>query len=326
MDTRPLVSVIVPVYKTEEYLERCAESVLSQTMGDLELILVDDGSPDGCPALCDRLAEKDPRVKVIHKPNGGLSDARNEGMKAASGTYTVFLDSDDFWKNDSVLGRLTDRIGETGADVLNFGFVKYYPSDGREISYFGDRTFEFVPDGKILPDRLTRDNLFIACAWNKLIRTDLIRDLPFTVGMISEDVDWCARLMKKTGFMDFVPVEAVCYSQREGSITHSVTVKACSDLADAAENCMDLAEGTEGSLQTALMRYTGYQTAAFIAKQAMADRVPKDEIKRMSLLRGTLAYAPGRKAKIMDIGSRIFGFGGWCALIRATRGIWGRSM
>lgn len=326
MNERPLVSVIVPVYRTEEYLGRCAQSVLSQSFRDLELILVDDGSPDGCPAICDSLAACDSRVRVIHKPNGGLSDARNAGVAEASGRYTAFLDSDDFWKDPDVLGRIVSRAEETGADVLSFGFVKYYPSDGREISYFGDAPFGFVSDRDTLLERLTERNLFIACAWNKLIVTDLIRDLPFTKGMISEDVDWCARLMTRAALMDFIPVEAVCYSQREGSITHSVTVKACDDLADAALNCLSLADSSEGSLKTALLRYTGYQTAAFIAKQAMAGSVPHEAVDRMCALRKTLAYAPGKKAKIMDIGTRILGFRGWCALIRCTRSVWGRKM
>lgn len=326
MNETPRLTVIIPVYRTEEYLRRCTDSVLSQTFKDLELILVDDGSPDGCPALCDMIAAEDPRVSVIHKPNGGLSDARNEGMKSARGLYTLFLDSDDFLNGPGVLGELADRIKKNGADVLNFGFVKYYPSDGRKKSYFGEAAFEFVPDSDSQYGALTRSNLYIACAWNKLIRTELIKDMPFTVGMISEDVDWCARLMARAQSMDFIPVEAVCYSQREGSITHSVTVKACNDLADAARNCMDIALASDGALREALLRYTGYQTAAFIAKQAMADEVPREAIEKMDALGGTLRYAPGKKAKIMNTGVKLFGFRGWCAFIRGTRAVWGRMM
>ena len=90
-----MISVIIPVYKVEKYLDKCIESVVGQTYSDLEIILVDDGSPDGCPAMCDAWAEKDERIKVIHKPNGGLSSARNAGLAAASGEYVFFLDSDD---------------------------------------------------------------------------------------------------------------------------------------------------------------------------------------------------------------------------------------
>ena len=92
----PLISVIVPVYKVELYLRQCVDSLLAQTYSNLEIILVDDGSPDGCPAICDEYARKDSRVRVIHKPNGGLSDARNVGLDAARGEYIGFIDSDDW--------------------------------------------------------------------------------------------------------------------------------------------------------------------------------------------------------------------------------------
>lgn len=91
-----LISVIVPVYKVEKYLKRCVDSILAQTYPCLEVILVDDGSPDGCPAICDEYAREDRRVRVIHKENGGLSDARNAGIDAAKGKFLGFVDSDDY--------------------------------------------------------------------------------------------------------------------------------------------------------------------------------------------------------------------------------------
>ena len=95
-----LISVIIPVYKVEEYLDECVLSVIRQTYANLEIILVDDGSPDNCPRMCDEWATKDSRIKVIHKENGGLSDARNAGLDAAEGQYIAFIDSDDYIKPD----------------------------------------------------------------------------------------------------------------------------------------------------------------------------------------------------------------------------------
>ena len=95
-DDVDLISVIVPVYKVEPYLDRCVQSIVDQTYGNLEIILVDDGSPDNCPAMCDAWAEKDSRIKVIHKENGGQADARNVGMAVATGEYVAFVDSDDW--------------------------------------------------------------------------------------------------------------------------------------------------------------------------------------------------------------------------------------
>ena len=109
-------TVIIPVYKVEEYLERCVDSVLSQTYGDFEVILVDDGSPDNCPAMCDAWAEKNSRIRVIHKENGGLSDARNVGMAAATGKYIAFVDSDD-WIAPEMFERLVKALQIDGSDI-----------------------------------------------------------------------------------------------------------------------------------------------------------------------------------------------------------------
>ena len=112
----PLISVIIPVYKVEDYLTACVESVLAQTYQTFEIILVDDGSPDNCPQMCDEFAARDSRIRVIHKPNGGLSSARNAGIDGAKGEYLAFLDSDDLW-TPLFLERLYRAIGETGADL-----------------------------------------------------------------------------------------------------------------------------------------------------------------------------------------------------------------
>ena len=105
----PMISVIVPIYNVEKYLARCVDSIVNQTYKNLEIILVDDGSPDRCPQMCDDYAEKDSRIKVIHKKNGGLSDARNAGMAVATGEYISFIDSDD-WIETSMFELLLNNI------------------------------------------------------------------------------------------------------------------------------------------------------------------------------------------------------------------------
>lgn len=117
-----MVTVIVPVYKTEAYLDRCVESILGQTYEDLEVLLIDDGSPDGCPALCDRWAERDSRVRVVHKENGGLGMARNTGLDQARGEYICFVDSDDTIAAETV-ARGYALAKETGAEVVLWGMV-----------------------------------------------------------------------------------------------------------------------------------------------------------------------------------------------------------
>lgn len=134
---RPMVSVIVPIYNVEPYLRECIDSVLNQTYQDFELILVDDGSPDGCPEICDEYAAADSRIHVIHKKNGGLSDARNAALNIAVGKYVFFLDSDDYLVPnmlETVVGHL-----EAGADMVVFRLVNVYPDGKTEIA----RDFEY---------------------------------------------------------------------------------------------------------------------------------------------------------------------------------------
>ena len=121
------VSFIVPIYNVEKYLSECVESILAQTYSDFEMLLVDDGSPDNCPALCDDWATKDSRIKTLHKPNGGLSDARNYGLDHAQGDYVVFVDSDDFWVEKDCLERLMNVVdAHPECDFIGFNCSYYY--------------------------------------------------------------------------------------------------------------------------------------------------------------------------------------------------------
>ena len=118
----PAISVIIPVYRVERYLDACVSSVLAQTFGDFEIILVDDGSPDGCPALCDAWARKDPRIRVIHRENGGLSAARNTGIEAAKGQFLTFVDSDDLLEPDP-LRRAWEAQRQYSAELVIINLV-----------------------------------------------------------------------------------------------------------------------------------------------------------------------------------------------------------
>lgn len=125
-----LISVIVPVYKVEQYLDRCVQSVVNQTYKNLEIILVDDGSPDNCPAMCDAWAEKDSRIRVNHKENGGVSSARNAGLDAATGSYITFVDADD-WLESAAVEILLEQAVSTGADIVVGNYYFDYV-DGRD--------------------------------------------------------------------------------------------------------------------------------------------------------------------------------------------------
>ena len=145
-----IFSIIIPIYNVEKYLTECIESVLNQSFKSFEVILVNDGSPDNCGKICDEFAEKDKRIHVIHKANGGLSDARNAGMRVMTGEFVYFLDSDDYIV-DNAIERMVSVITEKRADAVSFGYIKI-DDDEKELSASGftERTYSFADEkGKL---------------------------------------------------------------------------------------------------------------------------------------------------------------------------------
>ena len=224
--TTPLISVIVPVYRVEEYLERCVKSILSQTYENLEVILVDDGSPDQCPAICDACAEKDARVKVIHQENKGLSGARNAGIDAASGEYLAFVDSDDY-VSPHFIEELYQLLQDTGCAIgqCRFSYVK-----GDGLVEKGDSAF-CIYRGESLMEQLYGSEEKATCfvvAWNKLYRAELVKEtgIRYPEGRIHEDEATTYRLFheaKKLAFLDRVLYGY--YTENGGSITSVFSAK-----------------------------------------------------------------------------------------------------
>jgi glycosyltransferase involved in cell wall biosynthesis len=230
----PVFSVIIPIYNVENYLEQCIDSVLSQTYVDFEIILVDDGSSDSCPSICENYARRDNRISVIHKPNGGLSDARNRGLKMAKGEYLIFLDSDDYYLNTNFFSSLYDKISNSSYDILFFKRRKLYESSNR---------IEKMPSpfGILMNKELNVDNLIYslstsdeldASAAMKVVRRSLIIDnnIYFQKNLFSEDVEWFFRLIKYVRKASVINDIAYCYRIRKESISHSITLKNIQDL------------------------------------------------------------------------------------------------
>ena len=145
-----IYSVIVPIYKVEKYLEKCITSILNQSFTDFELILVDDGSPDSCPQICDNFASKDSRVRVIHKKNGGLVSARNIGIQAAKGDYICYVDGDDWIHKDMLSEIYKASIQKYSPDMIIFGIVKLFADRKEEI-------FTDLDDGIYKKEQLIKD-------------------------------------------------------------------------------------------------------------------------------------------------------------------------
>lgn len=210
-----LISVIVPVYKVEPYLDRCVQSIVDQTYRNLEIILVDDGSPDNCPAMCDAWAEKDSRIKVIHKQNGGLSDARNAGMAAATGEYIGFVDSDDYLSYD-MYQLLAERMRRDNSDIAACG-VEMIFEDGapsRMLTYSG----ESVLSAEEAMLAVVEETWLKQPVWYKLYKTAQVRDIPFPVGKCHEDVFWTYQAVGRAKRVSVMDAPCYHYRQRSGSI------------------------------------------------------------------------------------------------------------
>ena len=214
----PTISVIVPVYNVEPYLRQCVDSILGQTFRDFELILVDDGSPDGCPAICDEYAEKDSRVKVIHKENGGLSSARNAGLDVAAGEYIAFVDSDD-WIHPEYLERMLAVIKNIHADMAMCGVEKFWEDKPRAEQF--PLADECLPHDKAV-SLMTTSIWYHMIACNKLYRKSLFDGIRFPEGYLHEDEAIFHRIVERCNQVALVKDVMYHYRQTKSSIMHQV--------------------------------------------------------------------------------------------------------
>lgn len=230
----PTLSVIIPVYKVEAYLERCVNSVLNQDYRGLEVILVDDGSPDRCPRICDDFAAKDSRVSVIHKPNGGLSSARNAGIEKATGKYLAFLDSDDQWA-EGKLTPLMEDVVKSNVEMVMFHGLSLYP-DGTVMARDYSNAIRgrcYIYDTKELYHILIEGGDLREQAGTHIVLTSFIRDnnLYFTPDLLGEDTEWMFRVLRVAKKIAVVDVGLMLYSERRpGSITNSKSANSLRDL------------------------------------------------------------------------------------------------
>ena len=225
-----LISVIIPVYKVEAYLTACVESVLAQTYQNLELILVDDGSPDNCPQMCDAFAARDSRIRVIHKENGGLSSARNAGIEIARGEYLAFLDSDDLW-SPLFLERLYRAIQETGADFSVCLFRQFLETPA--VLTPDESKTELLTQRQAFECFFNERNVNMVVAPNKLYHRCLFDAVRYPVGQIHEDEAVIHEIIGGAKTVAWVEEAHYHYRQAPDSIT---TAKFSLKRLDAAKS------------------------------------------------------------------------------------------
>ncbi len=221
-----MVSVIIPIYNVEKYLDRCLESIVNQTQKDLEIILVNDGSTDDCAKMCNEWAKKDDRIKVIHKENGGLSDARNAGINFASGEYIMFLDSDDYY-HENMCKIMHETIIKRGVDLVCCDFIDVNEEGDlikRPKIYYEDIDYKRVYDGREFIKFLL-ENKAPPFAWNKIYKRNIFFEKRFKKGYLAEDYEFLLRAIRETREVYFISDKLYYYTYRDSSITSGFNKK-----------------------------------------------------------------------------------------------------
>lgn len=256
MSEIPKLSIIVPVYNVQNYLERCVESILCQAFSNFELILVDDGSTDDSGNICDNLALKDARIIVVHKGNGGLSSARNAGLEIIKGQYISFIDSDDYLAGDYYSKAISILDQTPCVDMVILQYAKIYPT--YEVSFFNHKDESFKKGQDVFLEQFAND----AYAWLKIYRRKIFEDIRYPIGRILEDLCVIPELFQKIDcYVRIQPQGYYAYTQREDSICHiKHTSKTLNDIAYAYSGIIKLHKQQNKSLyiQTLATYSSGY--------------------------------------------------------------------
>ena len=288
-----IVSVVVPIFKVEKYIHRCIKSILHQTYPYLEIILVNDGSPDRCGEIAEEYKHKDSRIIVIHKENGGLSDARNEGMKEARGEYIVFVDSDD-WLEPTMIEDMLHSMHEHKADLVQSAF--YYAYDDKLLfdsnNYSNDGNMILLNNQEAMYELIKNDKVK-NFAWGKLYRTELIKDIPFKKGVLFEDVFWAHLVMKRVKMFVLLHKPLCHYYQRSDSIVATYSIRN-----------LDILTGLKERLEFVKKHYPHYQDEVYrsILQNSLMHynllfrnrRIDKDGVKKRDIHR----YIKGHRSHI----------------------------
>ena len=294
-------SVIVPIYNIEKYLSRCIDSVLSQTFADFELILVDDGSPDSCPKICDEYLKKDPRIKVIHKENGGLVSARQAGISEAQGDYIFNLDGDDAITPDALMTAY-QIILDTKVDLVSFSY-RVYTNDklGEVVDDLADEGLydKIRLEKEIYPNLLSNKNMhnLFYFLWGKAIKRELALkyqlNLPISI-IMGEDACCTTPCYLDANLVYMSKKPIYLYTVRGDSITTSFKIKQISEIAQAVTYLRNLDVNKPAYFEELLSRYSAFLSFAILAaaaeggyfseikgiKKAILDSIHKQEIKK----------------------------------------------
>lgn len=315
------ISVIIPVYNVEKYLKECVDSVLNQTYKNLEVILVDDGSADKSPIICDEYSKIDNRIRVIHKNNEGAAVARNYGMNLISGDYFIFLDSDDYWYYENFIEDIVKILVENQTDILVFGYTKdkkVFVDNVRNISLENDIA---KLDKDLALRELLLMNKMTSSPCNKVINFKMIKnyDLDFIPEINSEDVDWVARLIMYSKSIAYYDKYIYFYRDNDHSITHRIKRKNIIDLKNQIIRIVELSKQIEQEdYYEWYMNYCAYQYITFLNCAVTIDKSENisefvDEMKEYAYL---LNYHINKKVNLVYKFYKLLGYKGMLKILK----------
>lgn len=304
----PFFSIIVPVYNVQEYLKDTVDSVLRQQCDDYELILVDDASKDNSGAICNAYAAQYPeKIQVIHKQNGGAAQSRNYGIKAAKGSYLVFLDSDDQWGDPALLAKAKDHIMKHDCDIVMFGYVTYRQTNGeigqgRDYKELGG----LYTMGDLVP-ALVKGECFRIAPWSKIIRGSCIELFDETLKS-QEDIEWVVRQFKRLKTAYIMNEKPYIYRIREGSLSEQNTWHV--DFQILEMNLENLNQPDwNPEVQQGLLHYMAYQYGVMISEIGLLqDTTERNEaLSSVEKYKYLLQYSAGKKVALVRTLSRFLG-------------------
>lgn len=316
-------SVIVPVYNTEKYLHECVDSILSQTFTDFEVILVNDGSVDNSGKICDEYAEKDKRIKVIHKENGGASTARNKGLTVAVGDYILFADSDDFYIESNSFKKIYETAITTKVDIVLFKALKYFFKKKAFVDHYGDYSKKNLSsdDSNVIFDGMVRDGKQFAAPWNKAVKRQLLVEhgIFFKEGVIAEDVLWSVEIFEKAKKARLINENVYAYRQNvDNSVTATFTEKKFFDLYSIIEELVDKYSPLNTEFSKTVMSFIAFEYAILLFNISSFDNYKEYSFVRKNDF--VLKYSLDKKTKLIKHMYKILGFNMLMKVFRFKRG------
>jgi len=312
------LSVIIPVYNTEKYLKKCFDSIRMQKFCDYEVIVVDDGSTDKSPFLCDEYAQDDERVKIYHIENGGASHARNLGFQYAKGEYIYCLDCDDYFNDEEYFTKIYDSLKNNPVDILQTGatYVTGLEEQVNKILSFDDNVDINVEQPYKTIEYLIRNGKYEVSCWTKVIRRGFLieKKVFFDETLLIEDVDWNMRFVSEITTYNLLPCSSYVHVYREGSITSSGGVrdyKICLDYASTLKKWCEFWEKYEENetLRISMLSYLCYQFFIVLGKcSVLTKEQRKDVSRKLKEIDFITCYAIERKQQYMKVVYRVGGY------------------